>query len=160
MTRRLGKDTQTMADELDTLTTDMDESWTAIKDGIFKAFGPTAREILRGFAENLRWINWYIDSVKGGINYIVDSYNKVKGLIVGTPSLQTGENMSFSAKGKGITSAKNLGFSFDTESPLGPGLQSLKAYTDEMKSSLGELAKEEKDLTKKSNTKNFGLPTM
>ncbi len=149
MTQRLGKDNQTMADDYDKLAATISDSWEEIKDGLFKAFGPVAREVLRGFAENLRWINWYIDSVKGGINYIVDSYNKVKGLIVGAEDFQPPSPANeLTGAHRGATSLKNLGFTFDEH--LGPGLQSLKDYTEEMKGSLGELAKSEKDLTKEA----------
>lgn len=139
MTQRLGKDIETMDDKLGATATSMEESLTRVKDAIYKAFGTPALLFLKEFARELEQINHLIDFGKA-------AYQRVAGLFSGGAPTPAGENMAFSAKGKGITSVKDLGFTFDEQ--LGPGLQSLKTYTEELKSSLGEIAKSEKDMTK------------
>ncbi len=141
MTQRLGGDIVSMADKLDKTSTDMEESLTKIKDALYKTFGPPAAGTLKIFSDWLQKVAKDIDAIED--SYAGRIYQRIKKYF--SPAVTEDP---FGVKGEGITSVKDLGFTFDEQ--LGPGLQSLKTYTEEMKSSLGEIAKSEKDVTKEA----------
>ena len=144
MTQRMGKDMESMDDQIAANAAHLSESYEKLSNSFWKTFGPGAIVLMEVFAERL-------DRIRTIAHAIAFPFQKAgQGLdwMLGTGQYAPGEDMAFSAKGKGITSVKDLGFTFDEQ--LGPGLQSLKDYTEEMKSSLGELAKSEKDITKEA----------
>lgn len=134
MTQRLGGGMVSMNDKISKTSTEMSESLEHVKDSIYQTFGDPALLILKEFARELDQTNYLINFGKA-------AYERVKGLFSGNEAATTGvgaENFQ-PPNVKGITSVKGLGFTFDEQ--LGPGLQSLKDYTEEMKKNLGELLK-------------------
>ena len=142
MTQRLGKDIVSMDDKLAATMTHLSESYERANDSFWKTFGGTAIFALEVFAERLDRIR----QIAHMINTPFRAAGKGLDWLLSTGEYAPKPAEDFGVKGKGITSAKNLGFSFDEQ--LGPGLQSLKTYTEEMKGSLGELAQSEKNMTK------------
>lgn len=143
MTQRLGKDTQSMADKLDITTTEIAESFEKVKNSMYQAFGTPALLILKAFG-------WEMDQLNYLINFGKAAYQRIQGLFssdVGA-GLKPAPTNELTGAHRGATSLKDLGFTFDEQ--LGPGLQRLKDYTEELRSSLGEISKSEKDLTKEA----------
>ena len=141
MTQRLGADIVTMDDKLAANATSMEESLTRVKDAIYQAFGTPALGILKAFA-------WELEQIVYLTNFGKAAYQRVKGLFSTPPAPTPAPANELAGAHRGATSLKDLGFTFDEQ--LGPGLQSLKTYTEELKASLGEIAKSEKDLTKEA----------
>lgn len=148
MTARLGKDAQSVGDELAAISTRLSESYEKLSDSFWKTFGSGAIYAMEIFAERLdeirkiaHMIAYPFQKAGQGLDWLLS-----KGQYAPATGGVGAEDFQPNIKGRGITSVKKLGFSFDEQ--LGPGLQSLKDYTEEMKLSLGELAKGEKDVTK------------
>ena len=151
-TARLGKDQQAMADSVQANAARLSESYEKLSDSFWKTFGQPAIFMLEVFAERLNrvreiahMIAYPFQKAGQGLDWLLG-----KGQYAPATGGVGAEDFQPNVKGRGITSVKNLGFSFDEQ--LGPGLQSLKDYTEEMKSSLGELAKGEKDVSKEVAT--------
>lgn len=152
MTQRLGKDVQTMDDKIAANAAHLSESYEKLSNSFWKTFGRPAIVTLEVFAERLDRIRTIASAIAYPFRKISEwmKGRKWEGYRISEKAIPTAPAPANELTGahRGATSLKDLGFTFDEQ--LGPGLQSLKNYTEEMKSSLGEIAKSEKDMTKEA----------
>ena len=152
MTQRLGKDVEMMDDKIEANAAHLSDSYEKLGNSFWKTFGSPAIFMLEVFAERLDRIRTIAHAIAFPFQKAGEwmEGRKWEGYRISEKALPTTPAPTNELAGahRGATSLKGLGFTFDEQ--LGPGLQSLKDFTEEMKGSLGELAKSEKDVTKEA----------
>lgn len=143
ITQRLGGDIQSMSDAVEANAAHLSESYEKLSNSFWKTFGQPAIFMLEVFAERL-------DEIRKIAHMIAFPFQKAGEWMEGrkwegyrisekAPPAKPAPASELAGAHRGATSLKDLGFTFDEQ--LGPGLQSMKDYTEETKKNLGGLEK-------------------